>query len=109
MKCPYCKKVFFAGNPRSNQQNRFYWSVVVGLIANHTGHAPQEIHEIIKNKFMSRKIIEIAGIKQEIPISTTELTTTQFQDYIEQVTAWAGQTLNVEIPKPKKYLLTIKN
>jgi|ERR1035441_1766414 hypothetical protein len=36
---------------RTNGQNRYYHGVVVKLIAQHTGHDPEMIHELLKQMF----------------------------------------------------------
>src|SRR5450759_1029472 len=36
---------------RTLQQNKYYWSVVVKLISQHTGHDPDQIHELLKQMF----------------------------------------------------------
>src|SRR5450759_3162198 len=57
---------------RTLQQNKYYWSVVVKLIAQHTGHDPEQIHELLKQMFSPKwhwhaGLIGAAGI----PTSTT--------------------------------------
>lgn len=41
---------------RSIQQSRYYWGVVVELIAEHTGYTPEEIHEVLKAKFIPKHL-----------------------------------------------------
>src|SRR3990167_9114034 len=35
-------------NQRSTNQNNYYFGVVLAVISAHTGHSPQELHEIFK-------------------------------------------------------------
>src|SRR5580692_6305335 len=35
-------------HPRTDQQSRYYWGVVVDEIAKHTGQDPEQIHELLK-------------------------------------------------------------
>ena len=47
-------------HPRTNSQNRYYWGVVVHEIAKHTGHDPEQIHELLK---------QIYNIQPEVTLS----------------------------------------
>lgn len=85
-----------AGDIRSNAMNRYYWGVVVALIAEHVGYTPEEAHNALKMKFLGRSGISgLPTIK-----STTQLTTEEFMDYTETVREWAAQELQVIIPLP---------
>jgi len=33
---------------RSSFQNRYYWGVIVAMLADHTGYTKEEMHEILK-------------------------------------------------------------
>lgn len=64
------------------------------------------MHQILKIKFL--KVDEPVGndglfisrIK-----STTELSTMDFMEYIQQVTIWAGEFFGITIPEPNEQLL----
>jgi hypothetical protein len=92
-------------NSRTIQQNRYYWGVVVKLIAQHTGHDPEQIHEFLKLKFSPRWFMMWPVGKnqfeeQRIPTSTTRLDTLEFVDYTEKCRMWANEFLGLEIPLP---------
>jgi hypothetical protein len=38
---------------RSLQQNRYMWGVVYKLIADHTGYTADEVHQLMKDRFLS--------------------------------------------------------
>src|ERR1039458_4003122 len=58
---------------RTNSQNAYYWGVVVKLIAQHTGHDPEQIHELLTQKFSPRwHFIEGMIGNPGIPTSTTQ-------------------------------------
>ncbi|MCH7517282.1 MAG: hypothetical protein IIB08_09255 [Bacteroidetes bacterium] len=84
---------------RSIQQNRYYWSCVVGELSQLTGYVPEEMHEILKHKFnlqtalIGSEYIEFGG-------STAILNTKHFTEYIEQIRIWAATELNCHIPDP---------
>jgi len=80
---------------RSNPQNRYYWKIVVNMVADHCGMTPQEAHEGLKWMFLKERGEYMPTVK-----STAKLTTKEFVDYIEQCVIWAAQFLSVVIPDP---------
>jgi hypothetical protein len=84
--------------PRSNQENRYYWGVVLKLVSQTTGYTPEEIHELMRYMFLPKK--EVMG--QEIIGSTTELKTNEFEDYLTRIRGWAQEKLNIRIPLPNE-------
>jgi hypothetical protein len=90
---PYKKK-------RSLSQNRMYHAEVneiVRAVADFTGYTHEEIHEFLKQKFLSPDIIEIGGERHE-RWTTTNLGTAEMSDYMEQVRRWAIEELGIDIP-----------
>lgn len=91
IKCPNCgfhihrKKVSFR---RSDPQNKYLHGVVIPVLSNHTGYAPEEMKGIIKWKFNI--------------ISTASLTTVEFEQFMSNVRDWALQSLDCYIPEPGK-------
>lgn len=88
---------------RSPQANAYYWAVVVKLLAAHTGYTPNETHDVLKIKFLPKDVAMATGTGQVVAEfviggSTTELTSVQFYDYIEQIRQWAFEALDVDIP-----------
>jgi hypothetical protein len=95
---------------RTNNQNKYYWGVVVKLISQHTGHDPEQIHELLKQMFspkwhfvrsfqpQAQKVIldEVSGI----PTSTARLDTIEFVEYTERCRLWANDFLGLSIPLP---------
>lgn len=96
-------------NNRSTQQNKYYWGVVVDLISDHTGYTPEEVHEIIKYKFLTEyfhyhESNEHTALVYEIPKtkSTTGLKSNEFEDLMSQIREWASLKLGVYIPDPNE-------
>lgn len=85
---------------RSTQQNKYLWGVCYKLIAEYTGHSPEEIHDIAKVKFNLKKIDLPNGEHYEIGGSTTEMNIDEFSRYTEELRQWAAVDLNVVIPEP---------
>lgn len=94
-------------NTRSEQQNRYYWGVVVKLISEETGFDTMEAHEVLKHKFNPKhseltnkttgeiELIEYGG-------TTTRMTTKDFMEYIEKIQRWASEFLSLNIPDPNQ-------
>ncbi|HCJ67017.1 MAG TPA: hypothetical protein DHV62_06760 [Elusimicrobia bacterium] len=82
---------------RSNEENRYYWGVVIKILSEHIGYTDEEIHEALKLKFLKDE-------SREIPIlrSTASLTTVEFEEYLEKIRMWAAQELNCIIPEPNE-------
>lgn len=90
---------------RTNLQNRYYWGVVVPILADHFGHDnPEDIHSDLKLKFNPKP----SKITPENTIggSTTKLSTVEFfsaeDSYVERICRWASVEHGVYIPPPEK-------
>jgi hypothetical protein len=92
---------------RSMNQNRWYWSQVVGLVSQYTGSTPDDIHAIYKAKFLPRIItvpnIRTGEVVAEFTLggSTRTMNTLEFSQYCESIREWAADTLGVIIPDPE--------
>jgi hypothetical protein len=86
---------------RSNQQNKYYWGVVLQLIAEHTGEDPENIHEALKAHFAPKHVVG----NIVIPSATRYLDTIDFSLFIEKVRRWAAEELNINIPDPNEVTL----
>lgn len=90
---------------RSQQQNRWYWGVIIDLLSEHTGFSPEEMHEVCKAQFLPKKLAVADGngvIHGEFVIggSTTKLNKLEFGEYCERIRQWAAEDLGVVIPDP---------
>lgn len=99
---------------RSNNQNRFYWGVVIPLIQNGlleaTGdlRSADDIHYKILlpmfapiNEIVNKDTGEIIIER----LTSSDLTTTQFMEYIMEIQKWASEFLNIDIPNPNEETL----
>lgn len=91
---------------RSGQQNRWYWGVIVELLSEHTGYTPDEVHEVLKAKFLPKRLAVADGngaIRGEFVIggTTTKLDKIAFGEFCEAVRRWAAEDLGVVIPDPE--------
>ena len=82
---------------RSNQQNRYYWGVIIRIIADETGHSDNEVHEHMKWRFLRKR-----GGKLETVRSTTDLSTSEFEEYTENIRRFAATELQCQVPIPNE-------
>lgn len=83
---------------RSDLQNNYYWGVVLEILSKELGYDQDELHEILKYKFL--KIESTLGM--EYIRSTTKLTTGEFEEYLEKIKRWAAEFLGINIPNPNE-------
>ena len=88
---------------RSNEQNAYYWGVVVKLISDETGYTKEEIHDLLASHFIGTKKIRVGGIEKEVYKSSTELTTSDFMGFIAEVQRWAAEKLSLYLPDPNEF------
>ena len=85
---------------RSDQQNRYYWGVIIKLLCDDTGYEPEEMHDSLKAKFLGASEEDEFGLVK-IP-STTKLTIDEFVEYTNGVIRWAAEFLKIYIPSPNE-------
>ena len=95
---------------RSNDQNAYYWGVVVPLVYEglkesgfDTVRNANDAHEIMKSLFL-KVCEEKDGIKIERVQSTTDLSTIEFSAFLLNISTWAADYLSVAIPEPNQQL-----
>lgn len=90
---------------RSVDANSYYWGVVIKMIADTTGHTPEEIHEYYKTLFLTdyapNKINEWSLRVR----STTELDRAEFMNYALKVRAHAMVNTGIDIPLPNEVIV----
>lgn len=100
------------GSKRSHPQNAYYWSCVVqsvmmGLREIGYSLSKEETHFFLKSKFNPVQIPGNGGLVIEVPGTTTQLNKIEFSEYIERISQFAAEYLNVVIP-PANADLTMK-
>ena len=101
MKCPNCQFEFHV-HIRSNNQNAYMWGVVYKILAMELGYTEDEIHELMKQKFLPRVLNLGENEEYNIPVSTTELSTVAMEEYLSKIREWAGTKINCFIPMPNE-------
>jgi hypothetical protein len=88
---------------RTEQQMRYYFGVVVKLIADYTGDDIDTIHEFLKDKFAPKKTITVEKETRVVPGCTHDLFKDNFfEDYVDHIRQWAAQELQIVIPDPNQ-------
>jgi hypothetical protein len=78
---------------RSGQQNRYYW-LYLGVIERETGENSDDLHEFFKRKFLPPVFKTIRGEEIRLPASTTDLSKSDFTEYLDRICALT----NVPLP-----------
>lgn len=85
---------------RSDQQNRYWWAIVT-ILSNELGYTKDELHEILKFKFLKRsKVDEKTGEIFEYLGSTATLNKTEFSDMTSELIRWSAETFSIVLPIP---------
>lgn len=80
---------------RSSQANRYYFGVVVKLLAEHCGYDVQEMHEALAFRFLRIEDCPITGAPRRK--HTPETDSTEFSEYVNHCIRLASE-LGVVIP-----------
>ena len=92
---------------RSDQQNRYYWGVIINEFVDGytdtTGEkiSKDEAHDFLKARFNYREIINReTGEVARVPKSTSALTTSAFMDYQAECVRFIGEWFGRVVPEP---------
>lgn len=90
---------------RTNSQNNLMWMWLPD-IAKHFGYTVEELHEVLKVRFLG---IESRMVDKQVliqPISTTSLTTKQMAEYLTKIEVLAqANDIILRIPDDYKYAM----
>ena len=95
---------------RSIPLNRYYFGIVVVSIRNAFREFGNDVdselvHEFLKARFhYSEFVDEKSGEIIKLPKSTTEMSNTEFIEYIERIKQFAAETLGIYIADPNEQL-----
>ena len=89
---------------RSSQQNKLYW-VYATILAQEIGMSKDEVHEILKFKFLQKeKVDETTGEVFKYIGSTAALSKGEFIELVDSTIRWAAEFFNVVLPAPNTQL-----
>lgn len=96
---------------RSNNQNAFYWGVVLPLVQKGLLDATGELrsndnihYKILLPLFAPTNEIVNTDTGESLleRLTSSEMTTTQFCEYIMEVQKWGAEFLGIDIPSPNE-------
>jgi hypothetical protein len=101
---------------RSNPQNAYYWGVVLPLVQSGLIDATGETRDL--NSIHYQILLPLLSINREIvntdtgqvineKITSSEMTTTEFSEYILSIQKWSSEFLGINIPYPNEELTLI--
>jgi hypothetical protein len=99
-----------AEEKRRDQQNKYYWAVVIRSIAeqawlNGKQFSAEAWHEYFASQYGVKKEIEMPnGCISTKRLSTTEMKVREFSEYTQKVEAYGAQELAVRFPAGDQYL-----
>ena len=96
---------------RSNNQNRYYWGLVLPLVQSGLLDATGELRSI--DNIHYKILLPLFAPQNEIVnkdtgesllerLTSSEMTTTQFCEYILEVQKWGAEFLGIDIPSPNE-------
>jgi hypothetical protein len=85
---------------RSLQYNRYYFGVIVEILAESIGYDRESMHENLKLKFASLPDPNHDGMF--IIERTSKMTTERFMRYCADIQQWAAEFLNIYLPDPNE-------
>jgi len=90
---------------RSVRENSYYWGVIIKELCSFTGFQPDEMHEVLKMKFLrDDKTIRATGELVPGFKSTKTLNTAEFEAYCEAIRVFALADLDCYIPLPNELI-----
>ena len=102
---------------RSNNQNAYYWGVVIPYIKqmfdDYGNNLDEEdIHEFLKKEIgkLSKSVLLPTGEFRYITGSSAELSTVGMENYLEKIRAWAAECgLVIPLPNERMYYYEERN
>jgi len=96
---------------RSNNQNSYYWGVVLPLVQHGLKDATGEVRDLESIHYQillplfapKREIVNvISGEVITERMTSSEMTTSQFMDWIMDIQKWGAEFLGIDIPDPNE-------
>lgn len=94
---------------RSDRQNRFYWPCFVKPLADFMREQGEPIsendaHEMLKFRFLRKSYVDQkTGEEVEYAGSTTTLSRTEFNEYLDLCAVWLNDMFGFIMPDPSDY------
>jgi hypothetical protein len=99
----YKAKIVAVRKARSLQQNKYQW-FVFELIARELGTTKEAIHDFFAELYL-REEVEIAGHVYQRTRGTSELSTAEHSQFMEDVRIWSAVEEGIIVPLPEEVIL----
>jgi hypothetical protein len=109
MRCANCGFDISNKKHRSNPQNAYFHSVVLPIIAEHTGYTVAEVKDLVKSMFLRREMMVKTknGVREVSTVmGSSELTTAEFEKLMSDIRQWSSSDLGLFVPEPNETLTT---
>lgn len=85
---------------RSAEQNKYYW-LCIGILSKELGYDKDEMHSIVKYKFLKSEIVcQKTGEVLEYIKSTAKLNKVEFIEFVDDMIRWASDIFGIILPYP---------
>lgn len=97
----WCVEIDLLRKKRSLPQNSLMWDWYT-VIGNEIGYTKDEMHDVLREKFLPWHEVEICGIKRKVLTSTSsdDFTTAMMAEYLDHIDRFAAQELGILLPHP---------
>lgn len=100
--CPVDLEIRLFEETRRGRANRFYWGVVLKLIAVESGYTADDLHEVFKLRHNSKVVADpVTGEETRIAKSTATLSIDEFSVYLERVMLDGAEVYGMTFPEPR--------
>ncbi len=93
-------KVTCKRGKRSIDANALYW-MWLNCISDETGNDKDDLHHFFKDKYLGIKRVVIFGDEFAKKLSTTDLDSKQFSQYLNKIQVFAASELSIKLPNPE--------
>lgn len=88
---------------RSERQNKYYWGYILKTYSEHVGATSKETHDFLREEIISYNYeCPVAGQVRTRVKSTTELSTKEFELYLEQIRARFYEEYRIDMKLPNE-------
>lgn len=92
---------------RTEPENNYYWGGIVTPLAEYLGYTIDEMHEILKFKFLGTKDQKTAKDGRIVTLyragSTASLSTIKFEEMMSKIRSWSSLEFGVYLLSPDEF------
>lgn len=87
---------------RTQKQNGLYWEWLT-IIGNEIGYDKDDMHDLMREKFLPWHEVDVWGIKRKVLTSTSDpdFTTAMMTEYMNHIDRFAATELGIRLPHPE--------